>query len=149
MQCISKEHLQPYIWVVPSLFQESACGDLVFFKGTLSLKQALTPMPFFKVIESIHSFSSSDPFHEGPFFYYKIAITVKHSFENTVFWKNLKRSIHCTKNEVLIKDFFSKVTKSWENCGFGHIYQRKLHFLCSDMSRALCLFHNTSCSHSL
>ena len=27
---ISKEHLQPYIWIVPSLFQEATCSDLVF-----------------------------------------------------------------------------------------------------------------------
>ena len=27
---ISKEHLQPYIWVVPSFFQEATCSDLVF-----------------------------------------------------------------------------------------------------------------------
>ena len=27
---ISKEHLQPYIWVVLSLFQENTCSDLVF-----------------------------------------------------------------------------------------------------------------------
>ena len=27
---ISKEHLQPYVWVVPSLFQEAVCNDLVF-----------------------------------------------------------------------------------------------------------------------
>ena len=27
---ISKEHLQPYIWMVPSLFQEVFCSDLVF-----------------------------------------------------------------------------------------------------------------------
>ena len=26
----SKEHLQPYIWVVPPLFQEAICRDLVF-----------------------------------------------------------------------------------------------------------------------
>ena len=26
----SKEHFQPYIWVVPSLFQEGTCSDLVF-----------------------------------------------------------------------------------------------------------------------
>ena len=26
----SKEHMQPYIWVVPPLFQEAICRDLVF-----------------------------------------------------------------------------------------------------------------------
>ena len=26
----SKEHMQPYIWVVPPLFQEATCRDLVF-----------------------------------------------------------------------------------------------------------------------
>ena len=27
---ISKEHLQPYTWVVPLLFQEATCSDLIF-----------------------------------------------------------------------------------------------------------------------
>ena len=36
---ISKKHLQPYIWVVPSLFQETICSDLVF----------LRVLPFFEI----------------------------------------------------------------------------------------------------
>ena len=43
-------------------------------------------------------------------------------------------SWHYAKNEVFIKDFFSKCDQT----GFGHIYWRnligKLHFLCSVMN---------------
>ena len=38
---ISKEHLQPYIWVVPSFFQEATCSDLVFSTVLFLLKKHL------------------------------------------------------------------------------------------------------------
>ena len=30
--------------------------------------------------------------------------------------------LHCIKNEVFIKDFFSKCDQTAVSCGFGHIY---------------------------
>ena len=56
--------------------------------------------------------------------------------------------MHCTKNEVFHKGFFSvNVTKSAISCGFGHIYRKilngKLHFLCSDILSNACLCENT------
>ena len=35
-----KEHLQPYIWVTPSSFQEGICSDLVFSRVLCFFKQA-------------------------------------------------------------------------------------------------------------
>ena len=40
-----------------------------------------------------------------------------------VFFTDFLRKCHCTKNEVL-KISSVNVTKSAENCGFGHIYWR-------------------------
>ena len=70
---ISQELLQPYIWVVPSLFQEAICSDLtvtVFF-----LNKHLQSKFFSKVL------SCSYPFNEWPFFYYKNGITATHFFQ--------------------------------------------------------------------
>ena len=38
---ILKEHLQPYIWMVPSLFQEATCSDILFSR-VLSLFEIST-----------------------------------------------------------------------------------------------------------
>ena len=55
---ISKEHLQSYIWMVPSLFQDATCSDLGY---CVSLKQALAVIPFFKAESQFHcSHSYSD-----------------------------------------------------------------------------------------
>ena len=48
---ISKKHLQPYIWVVPSLFQGATRSDLGY---CVSLKQALAVIPFFKANLQFH-----------------------------------------------------------------------------------------------
>ena len=70
---ISQELLQPYIWVVPSLFQEAICSDLtvtVFF-----LNKHLRSKFFSKVL------SYSYLFNEWPFFYYKNGIAATHFFQ--------------------------------------------------------------------
>ena len=63
---ISKQHLQSYIWVLPS---------------------------FFIVIELIQKSSCSNAFDELPFFYYKKVIAVIHSFKFAVFLQNKNCSI--------------------------------------------------------
>ena len=70
LRCIvfSKEHLQPYIWVVLLLFQEATCSDLVF----------LRLLSFFEISISI----------------YKRAVEPTHVFKLTVFFQN-RRS--CSK----------------------------------------------------
>ena len=83
---ISKEHLQPCIWVAPSFFQEASCSDLVWY--CVSFKQALAVIPFFIGIELIHKSSCSHLFDELPFFYYKRVIAATHSFKFTVFLRN-------------------------------------------------------------
>ena len=85
---ISKEQLQPYIWVVPPLFQEATCSDSVFSTVLCFFKQALAVIPFFIGIELIHKSSCSHPFDELPFFYYKRVIAATHSFKFTVFLQN-------------------------------------------------------------
>ena len=42
---ISKEHVHPYLWVVPSLFKNVTCSDLGY---CVSLKQALAVITFLK-----------------------------------------------------------------------------------------------------
>ena len=42
----SKEHLQPYIWVAPSFFQEASCSDLVFSTVLFLLKKHLQSFLF-------------------------------------------------------------------------------------------------------
>ena len=92
---ILKEHLQPYIWVVPSLFQESFCSDLwvfvvtfaislVFSRVLFSLKQALVVIPFSKGIELIRNSNCSYPFDEQQ---NKRGNAAKHFFKFTVFAK--------------------------------------------------------------
>ena len=48
---ISKEHLQSYIWMIPSLFQDATCSDLGY---CVSLKQALAVISFFKTDSQFH-----------------------------------------------------------------------------------------------
>ena len=62
---ISKKHLQPYILVVPSLFQDATCSDLGY---CVSLKQALAVIPFFK---SNSQFHFSHPYSDRPLFMIK------------------------------------------------------------------------------
>ena len=61
---ILKEHLQPYIRVVPSLFQEATYCELVFSRYYVSLKQAIAVIPFYKGIELIRNSSSRHPLDE-------------------------------------------------------------------------------------
>ena len=87
------EHLVPWIiyiqfiwqmflfkayWMVPSLFQESTCSDLVF----------LRVLCFFQISTCNH------PFNEWHFFYYKSVVTATYSFKTNVFFQN-RRS--CSK----------------------------------------------------
>ena len=62
---ISKKHLQSYIWVVPSLFQDATCSDLGY---CVSLKQTLAVTPFFKANSQFHC---SHPYGDRPLFIIK------------------------------------------------------------------------------
>ena len=88
---ISKEHMQPYIWVVPSLFQEIFYSEAYYLQGyCVSLKQALQVIPFFKGIKLIRNSSCSHTFDEQQ---NKRAHAAKHSFKFTV----LFQSRNCSK----------------------------------------------------
>ena len=45
---ISKEHVQSYIWVVPSLFHEAFCSDLVFLRVMCFFETSIYSNPFFQ-----------------------------------------------------------------------------------------------------
>ena len=62
---ISKKHLQPYIYVVLSLFQGTTCSDLGY---CVSLKQALAVIPFFKANSQSRW---SHPYADRPIFIIK------------------------------------------------------------------------------
>ena len=49
----SKEHMQPYIWVVPPLFQEATCKDLVFSRVLSFFEWGPVIVSVFKDIELI------------------------------------------------------------------------------------------------
>ena len=104
--CISKEHLQPHIWVVPSLFQEVTCSDLVFSRVLCFFEQALAVIPFFKGIELISNSSCSDPFDEWPIFYNKKTIAATHSFKFTVFLQNRNCSKEISQILIMIPLWF-------------------------------------------
>ena len=57
----------PYIWMVPSLFQEITCSDLTFSRELCFFKTS-TFIPFFKDIELIRNSSFSHPFNVWSFF---------------------------------------------------------------------------------
>ena len=80
------EHLQPYIWVVPSLFQEATCTDLVFSRVLCFFEISTRIIPVFKDIELIRHSSCSHPIGEWLFFYYKRAVAATHSFKFSVFF---------------------------------------------------------------
>ena len=69
-------------------FRRPLAVILYFQRYCVSFKQALAVIPTFKGIESICKSSCSHPFNELPFFYYKRAIAVTHSFKFTVFLQN-------------------------------------------------------------
>ena len=77
---VLKEHLQPYIWVTPSLFNEATCSNLVFSRVPCFFEISNSRHPFLKDIVLIHDSSCSHRFIEWPFFYYKRAIVATHSF---------------------------------------------------------------------
>ena len=59
---ISKEHLQPYIWVVPSLFQEVFPSDLVFSSLLCFFEASTCNHPFFERYWVNSNSSCSHPF---------------------------------------------------------------------------------------
>ena len=91
----SKEDLQPYIWVVPSLFQEGTFSDLVFSRVPsffeISICNRLCFQWYWVNSLPVHLLH---PFDEWPFFCYKRAVVATRSFKFTVFFQN-KRS--CSK----------------------------------------------------
>ena len=82
---ISKKHLR-YIWVVPSLFQEVTCSDLVFSRVLCFLKTSTCRHHFLYGIELIRNYSYNHPFNEWPFFYYKRVTAATNLFKFTVFF---------------------------------------------------------------
>ena len=82
----SKEHLQPYIWVVPSFFQKATRSDLVFSMVLYLIEtRALTIILFLKYIKLICHSSCSHPFHKRSYFCYKRAIAATYSFKFVLF----------------------------------------------------------------
>ena len=87
LRCIiSKEHLQPYFWMVPSLFQKATCNVLVFSKVLCFFATSTCSHPFFKDIELISNSSCSHPFDKWPFLNCKRVIAASHSFKFTAFF---------------------------------------------------------------
>ena len=51
-----------------------------------------------------------------------LVLKYEKSFLRNLKWRNLQAALTVEKMKFSIKDFFSNVTKSAGNCGFGHIY---------------------------
>ena len=80
--------------MLPSLFQEATCSDLVFSRVLCFFEKARAIIPVFKSSKLICHSNCSHAFNEWPLFYYKRAATATHSFKFTVFFWN-RRS--CSK----------------------------------------------------
>ena len=81
---ISKEHLQSFIWVVPLLFQEVICSDLVFSR-VLSFFEMSTCNRLCFQVELIR-LQLQLSILRMTLFYYKRAVVATHSFKFTVFF---------------------------------------------------------------
>ena len=88
-------------WVVPSLFQEATCSDLVFSRVLCFFETSTCSDPFFKGIELIRNSSCSHPFHERPFFCYKKANAATHIFKFTEFLQDRNCSM-----KIFIRPWF-------------------------------------------
>ena len=99
---ISKEHLQPYIWMVSSSFQEAFCNDLVFSR-VLPFFETST---FCKGIELIRNSNCSHPFDEQQ---NKRANATTHSFKFTVFLQNRNCSKEISQLLIMIPPGFRYV----------------------------------------
>ena len=90
----TKEHLQPYIWMVPSLFQVATCIDLVFSSVLCLLEISTCNHPCFQEYWVNLPFQLQSPIQWMSFFYYKRAAAATHSFKFTVYFEN---SRSCSK----------------------------------------------------
>ena len=122
-------------WVVPSLFQEATCSDLVFSRVLCFFETSTCSDPFFKGIELIRNSSCSHPFHERPFFYYKKANAATHIFKFTEFLQDR----NCSMKIFIV-------------LGFKYIYWKKYviwwhQFQSFIFSMEVSLFHESSWSH--
>ena len=77
----SKEHMQSYIWMLPPLFQEATCRDVVFSRVLSFLEISTFNRLYFQrykvnfpPVAAIHSTN-------GHFFYYKRAVVATNSFK--------------------------------------------------------------------
>ena len=154
----SKENMQPYIWVIPPLFQEASCWDLVFSRVLYFFEiRSFNRLCFqrYKIY-----FRCSNPLDKWPLFHYKRAVAATNSFKLTVFFHN-RRS--CSKKiylSTIIPPWFQACT-NWKTACYLATQIPAIHFFCgtvivswehlkrSIISRALCLFRNTYCKHLL
>ena len=112
--------------MLPSLFQEVTCSDIVFFQRIIAV------IPFSKGIEFICDSCCSHPFDEWPFSYKIRAIAASHSFKFTVFFKTwryhkyylwyllsfrhvyIERSLLCDDINSNHTFFYDSIIFSWE-----------------------------------
>ena len=89
---ISKQHMQSCIWVVPPLFQEATCRDLVFSRVLSFFKISTCNRLYFqRYWLNSPTVAAID---EWPFFYRKRAVAATIFFKFTVFFQN---SSNCCK----------------------------------------------------
>ena len=151
---ISKEHLQPYIWVVPSLFQV-ICSELVFSRDCVSFKQALAVIPFFKVIELIRKSSCSHPFDELLFSIIRVTAAT-HSFKFTVFAEQELEpgdTINTYHDTFLVSSMLTLEEVCYITTSFSaiHVFYDSVIISLEHAKRSICqgqcLFQNTYCNH--
>ena len=133
---ISKEHLQPYIWAVPSFIQEATCSDLIFLPVLFFFKLAFAVIHWVNSIKS----SCSHPFDELPFSYYKRVIATTHSFTFTVFLQNWSFSKGIL-TIILIPPWFQACIY-WKN-----FVIRRHHLQPSIFSMIVSLYHGSTWSN--
>ena len=85
---ISKEHLQPYIWVVPSYFFRRPLEVIWYFQRYCFFKTSTCTHPFFHRHWVNSQVQLQSSIRWISIFYYKRVITATHSFKFTVFLQN-------------------------------------------------------------
>ena len=133
--------------MVQSLFQETACNDLVFSKLLCFSEISSCNHPCFR------RSSYSHPFDEWPLFYYKRAVAAKSSFKFTIFFSEQEelwqRDIIVINYDTFLVSGRDKLKDSLLaddiNCSNPFL----LSVIIVLISRVLCLFYCTYCNYPL
>ena len=148
------------------LCQKSSCGHPflnaqgIFQKSTCSHELRIYNVfdRYFKGIELIHNSGFSLPFDEWPFLYYKRTIAATHSFKFTVFLRNKSCRKEISQLLIMEPPWFQECihwimlpddmycTHSFF-LWWCHYFKGIIEAIY--MSKTLCLFYNTCCSHRL